>query len=162
MKCTSVVSVFLAFIFASAQAADGPARTVGGEGSERLFKVTFYCSCSKCCGKHSPQQGGSGNTASGHSPVAFRTAAVGDPGLRGKWIFFEDLGAPILASDTGAVCVPVRSPRGRPRWKVPLRLLRKTVGCVATNQVDIFIGGPEMHKHALRLGVMEWKGRVLD
>lgn len=124
----------------------------GGTGlSSRTFKVTFYCSCAKCCGKYSPQRGGTGNTALGHSPLAFRTVAVGDRSLLGKWIFFEDLGTWAYAADTGASCVRPRKQRNK-----------RDLGCVAANQVDIFIGGPEMHRHALRLGVMEWKGRILE
>lgn len=111
---------------------------------ERTFKVTFYCSCKKCCGRYSPQRGGSGNTTLGHAPLAFRSVAVGDRSLLGKWIYFQDLGGWVYASDTGAKCK------------------RKGQHCVANNQVDVFVGGPEMHRHALRLGVMEWTGRVLE
>jgi 3D (Asp-Asp-Asp) domain-containing protein len=107
---------------------------LGGERVLRPFKVTFYCSCSKCTGKSSPQRGGRGLTRLGNAPVAFRSAATGDPALLGKWVHFDDLGGWVHLSDTGSA--------------------------VKRNQVDLFIGGPEMHKHALRLGVVEWWGEV--
>src|SRR5262245_56073692 len=80
---------------------------------ERTFKVTFYCSCKLCCGRHSPQLGGRGTTAMGHAPVQNGTGAVGDPGLLGRWIYFEDLGGFVFASDTGAKCQarPRKAPR---------------------------------------------------
>src|SRR5687768_13201439 len=68
--------------------------------TSRTFKVTFYCSCHKCTGKYSPSRGGAGLTARGNQPLPFRTVAVGDPALLGKWIYFEDLGGWTLASDT--------------------------------------------------------------
>lgn len=112
---------------------------------ERRFKITFYCSDKRCCGRHSPQRGGNGNTATGHAPVPFRTVATGDPTLLGKWIFLEDLHGWVYASDTGAPCT---------------KRAKKRFGCVAKNQLDVFIGGAEYHKAALRLGVMEWTGKV--
>lgn len=115
---------------------------------ERTFKVSFYCSCKKCCGRYSPQKGGTGNTSLGNAPVAYRTVAVGDPALLGKWIYFPDLGNWALAADTGVVC-PSRPRKGQ-----------RKVGCVAQDQVDVFVGGPEMHKYALRMGRMEWTGIV--
>jgi hypothetical protein len=71
---------------------------------------------------------------------------VGDKSLLGRWLYFEDLGGWVLAADTGVVCTQ----------------RAKKKGCVAENQVDIFIGGPEMHRHALRMGVMEWTGKILE
>lgn len=112
----------------------------------RTFKITFYCSDKRCCGRHSPQKGGSGNTVLGHTPLPFRTAASGDPTLLGKWVFLPDLGSEVFVSDTGAPC------RKRGKKKAP--------ACVAVDQLDIFVGGPEWHRHALRLGVMWWEGTV--
>jgi hypothetical protein len=62
--------------------------------------------------------------------MPFRTVAVGDPGLLGRWLYIEDLGGWVLASDTGA------------------RLKR--------NWVDVFIGDSRMARHARRLGVQHW------
>jgi hypothetical protein len=136
-----------------------------GISEERTFKVTFYCSCAKCCGKYSPSKGGAGLTARGNQPLPFRTVAVGDPALLGKWIYFEDLGGWTLASDTGAKCLSIS---GLNVITNMLRIRKPTKkpaagaapGCVATNQVDVFVGGPNMHRRALELGVQEWKGRI--
>lgn len=132
------------------------------QGSDkRIFKVTFYCSDKKCCGRYSPQRGGSGNTTRGNTPIAWRTAASGDPDLHGKWILLQDLGGPVFVSDTGATCDRNKKTGGevgrKRRGQAPgvLRL-----GCVASNQLDIFVGGPEHHKDALRMGVQWWEGVV--
>jgi hypothetical protein len=78
-------------------------------------------------------------TSLGHHPLAFRTAAVGDRRLLGRWLYIEDLGGWILASDTGRRCSPT------------------TPGsCLREDTVDIFIGGAEMQPHARRLGVQYW------
>jgi len=126
---------------------------------ERRFKITFYCSDKRCCGRHSPQAGGKGNTALGHAPIPFRTAASGDPALVGRWVLLPDLHGEVFVSDTGVKCgkrsdgtsVPARRVKKKPR---PQK------GCVAPNQLDIFVGGPEWHNAAARLGVQEWVGRV--
>ncbi len=123
---------------------------------ERRFKITFYCSDKRCCGRHSPQAGGKGNTALGYAPVPLRTAASGDPALVGKWITLPDLAGAVFVSDTG-----VRCSQGQKRKKRGSRGSRgNSKGCVAVNQLDIFIGGAEYHQAALRLGVQEWVGRV--
>jgi len=44
--------------------------TVAGTGETKIFKVTAYCSCSKCCGK------ATGYTASGTRATAGRTVAA--------------------------------------------------------------------------------------
>lgn len=124
----------------------------------RIFKVTFYCSCPKCCGRYSPNRGGSGLTARGNQPLPFRTVAVGDPALLGKWIYFEDLGGWVLASDTGVIC-PLT---GRSFTGGLIKSKKRSIGCVARNQADVFVGGPNMHKRALEMGVQEWEGRVLE
>lgn len=147
-------------------------------GEDRTFKVTFYCSCPKCTGKYSPTFGGLGNTATGHAPIPFRTVAVGDPALLGKWIYFEDLGGWVLASDTGAPCTLPQTRKSHPTLVVGGVLssntsnerTRKSLwihqsssaspGCVAKNQIDVYVGGREMHQNALRLGVQEWIGRI--
>ena len=62
-------------------------------------KVTFYCNCSRCCGKWA-----GGKTASGTYPERYRTAAVNpkEIGL-GETIFIDGFGMRV-AEDTG---VPV-------------------------------------------------------
>ena len=127
---------------------------------ERRFKITFYCSDKRCCGRHSPQRGGNGNTATGHAPVPFRTAASGDPELVGKWVLLPDLHGEVFVSDTGVRCQPGRKskPTIRKRAKSGSVAVK---GCVAPNQLDIFIGGAEWHTAALRMGVQEWTGRVM-
>lgn len=78
------------------------------------------------------------------TPIPFRTVATGDPLLLGRWIWFDDLGGWVYASDTGTDC----------RSKAA-----KKLGCVAADQVDVFVGGPEWHRHAARMGVQEWVGK---
>lgn len=130
------------------------------QGEVRTFKVTFYCSCQICTGKNSPSLRGSGNTATGRVPIPFRTVAVGDPSLLGKWIYFEDLGGWVLASDTGARCTVTKVTQVvRAILSYPFTLGK---GCVSRDQVDVFVGGPSMHKRALEMGVQEWKGRVME
>lgn len=148
---------------------------------EITFKVTFYCSCRICCGRYSPQSGGAGLTARGNQPIPFGTVAVGDPDLMGRWIYFEDLGRWVLASDTGAPCT---SPQMRNRQSIRAATLvnmngnnhqsttmsspsarpssTTSKGCVGKKQVDIFIGGSNLHQRALELGVQEWVGKVFE
>ena len=40
-------------------------------------------------------------TKQGHQPIPFRTVAVGDRRLLGRWLYVEDLGGWVLAADTG-------------------------------------------------------------
>jgi 3D (Asp-Asp-Asp) domain-containing protein len=75
-------------------------------------------------------------TKRGNQPMPFRTVAVGDPALLGRWLYIEDLGGWVLASDTGAH-------------------LRR-------NWVDVFIGDSRMASHARRLGVQHWDVRVCE
>lgn len=134
---------------------------------EITFKVTFYCSCRICCGRYSPSVGGAGLTARGNQPIPFGTVAVGDPELFGKWIFFEDLGRWVLASDTGAPCRNIsRTGNQKKSGLSPTGLKTifqaRPLPCVGKRQVDVFIGGPNLHSRALELGVQEWVGHVLD
>lgn len=92
--------------------------------------------------------------------MPFRTVAVGDRSLLGKWIWFDDLGGAVFASDTGVECK--LSVRSVVRYTKSKKRSTVVKGCVALNQVDVFVGGPEWHKHALKLGVMEWEGRVIE
>jgi hypothetical protein len=78
-------------------------------------------------------------TKMGHQPLAFRTAAVGDRRLLGRWLYVEDLGGWIYASDTGRRCSPL-----------------KPGPCLGENSIDIFIGDSHMQPHARRLGVQYW------
>jgi hypothetical protein len=84
-------------------------------------------------------------TKMGHHPLAFRTAAVGDPRLLGRWLYVEDLGGWIHASDPGRRC------RGQ-----------KPAPCLAENGLDIFIGDSHMQPHARRLGVQYWTVGVCE
>jgi hypothetical protein len=78
-------------------------------------------------------------TKMGHHPMAFRTAAVGDRRLLGRWLYVEDLGGWIYASDTGRRCSP-----------------KKPGPCLSENSIDVFIGDSHMQPHARRLGVQYW------
>jgi 3D (Asp-Asp-Asp) domain-containing protein len=75
-------------------------------------------------------------TKRGNQPIPFRTVAVGDRSLLGRWLYIEDLGGWVLASDSGA------------------RLKR--------NWVDVFIGDSRMARDARRLGVQHWDVRVCE
>ena len=78
-------------------------------------------------------------TKMGHHPLPFRTAAVGDRRLLGRWLYVEDLGGWVYASDAGRRC--------RARQPGP---------CLAEDTIDIFIGDRHMQPHANRLGVHHW------
>lgn len=91
----------------------------------RTMRVTFYTceeSSAHCL------------TRNGHQPIPFRTVAVGDRSLLGRWLYIEDLGGWVLASDTG--------------------------GALKADSLDVFIGESRMAKHAKRLGVQFWDVRV--
>jgi len=99
----------------------------GAECPLRPMRVTFY-TCAEgyahCLTKR------------GHQPIPFRTIAVGDPKLLGRWLYVEDLGGWVLASDTG--------------------------GRLRRNSMDVFIGDTRMAPHARRLGVQHWDVRVCE
>jgi 3D (Asp-Asp-Asp) domain-containing protein len=90
----------------------------------RAMRVTFYT-----CAEGSREC----LTKQGNHPMPFRTVAVGDPRLLGRWLYIEDLGGWVHASDTGAALRP--------------------------NSVDVFIGDARMAPHARRLGVQHWDVR---
>ncbi len=73
-------------------------------------------------------------TKQGHQPIPFRTVAVGDRALLGRWLYIEDLGGWVLAADTGSA-------------------LRK-------DSIDVFVGEGRMVASARRLGVQHWTVRV--
>src|SRR5512135_2794526 len=75
-------------------------------------------------------------TKQGNQPMPFRTVAVGDRRLLGHWLYIEDLGGWVHASDTGRALKP--------------------------NMVDVFIGDSRMVRHALRLGVQQWNVRACE
>ena len=73
-------------------------------------------------------------TKQGHQPIPFRTVAVGDRSLLGRWLYVEDLGGWVLAADTG--------------------------GALKKNSIDVFMGEGRMARYAMRLGVQHWNVRV--
>jgi 3D (Asp-Asp-Asp) domain-containing protein len=75
-------------------------------------------------------------TKRGNHPIPFHTVAVGDRKLLGRWLYIEDLGGWVHASDTGVA--------------------------LKANAVDVFIGEARMARHARRLGVQHWNVRVCD
>jgi 3D (Asp-Asp-Asp) domain-containing protein len=91
----------------------------------RVMRVTFYT-----CGEGSSRC----LTRRGNNPIPFRTVAVGDRALLGSWIYVEDLGGWVHASDTGQGL--------KPGW------------------MDVFVGEARMVTHARRLGVQYWTVRV--
>jgi len=90
----------------------------------RTMRVTFYT-----CGEGTPPC----LTKRGHMPLAFRTVAVGDRKLLGRWLWIEDLGGWVHATDTG--------------------------GGLKRDSIDVFIGEDRMAPHARRLGVNYWTMR---
>lgn len=105
-----------------------PAATAGAGPSEcetRTMRVTFY-TCAE----------GSSHclTRKGHQPIPFQTVAVGDRALLGRWLYIEDLGGWVLASDTGAA--------------------------LKADSLDVFMGEGRMATHARRMGVQFWVVRV--
>ncbi len=97
----------------------------GAPCESRTMRVTFYT-----CGEGSRRC----LTRQGHQPIPFRTVAVGDRELLGRWLYIEDLGGWVNASDTGAA--------------------------LKRNWIDVFIGESRMATHARRLGVQYWVVRV--
>jgi 3D (Asp-Asp-Asp) domain-containing protein len=91
------------------------------------MRITFYT-----CAEGTPEC----LTKRGNQPMPFRTVAVGDRRLLGRWLYIEDLGGWVLASDTGRALKP--------------------------HMVDVFVGDSRMALHARRLGVQHWDVRVCD
>jgi 3D (Asp-Asp-Asp) domain-containing protein len=91
------------------------------------MRITFYT-----CAEGAPQC----LTKQGNQPMPFRTVAVGDRRLLGRWLYIEDLGGWVHASDTGRALKP--------------------------HMIDVFIGDSRMVSHALRLGVQHWSVRVCE
>ena len=122
-RARSVAILTLALVALGEAAVAGP-----GDASEcetRSMRVTFYTCAegfSHCL------------TKQGHQPIPFRTVAVGDRSLLGRWLYVEDLGGWVLAADTG--------------------------GALKKNSIDVFVGEGRMAQHATRLGVQHWNVRV--
>jgi 3D (Asp-Asp-Asp) domain-containing protein len=95
------------------------------ECAPRTMRVTFYT-----CGEGFSHC----LTKKGNQPIPFRTVAVGDRKLLGRWLYVEDLGGWVHASDTG--------------------------GGLGRNALDVFIGESRMARHARRLGVQFWEVRL--
>jgi 3D (Asp-Asp-Asp) domain-containing protein len=89
------------------------------------MRITFYT-----CAEGSPHC----LTKQGNQPMPFRTVAVGDRRLLGRWLYIEDLGGWVHASDTG--------------------------GALKPHMIDVFVGDSRMVSHALRLGVQHWNVRI--
>ncbi len=98
-----------------------------GECVTRSMRITFYT-----CAEGTSQC----LTKQGNQPMPFRTVAVGDRRLLGRWLYIEDLGGWVHASDTGRALKP--------------------------NMIDVFIGDSRMASHALRLGVQHWNVRLCE
>jgi 3D (Asp-Asp-Asp) domain-containing protein len=98
-----------------------------GECVTRSMRITFYT-----CAEGSPQC----LTKQGNQPMPFRTVAVGDRRLLGRWLYIEDLGGWVHASDTGRALKP--------------------------HMIDVFVGDARMVSHARRLGVQHWDVRVCE
>ena len=98
-----------------------------GECVTRSMRITFYT-----CAEGTSQC----LTKQGNQPMPFRTVAVGDRRLLGQWLYIEDLGGWVHASDTGRALKP--------------------------NTIDVFIGDSRMAPHALRLGVQHWDVRACE
>lgn len=97
----------------------------GAQCESRTMRVSFY-TCAEGSARCLTRQG--------HQPIPFRTVAVGDHDLLGRWLYIEDLGGWVHASDTG--------------------------GALKHNWIDVFIGEGRMAAHAKRLGVQFWVVRV--
>ncbi len=97
----------------------------GAPCESRTMRVSFY-TCAEGSARCLTRQG--------HQPIPFRTVAVGDRDLLGRWLYIEDLGGWVHASDTGAA--------------------------LKHNWIDVFIGEGRMTKAAHRLGVQFWVVRV--
>jgi 3D (Asp-Asp-Asp) domain-containing protein len=119
----SVVILTLALVALGEASAAGSSEA--SECESRSMRVTFYTCAegfSHCL------------TKQGHQPIPFRTVAVGDRSLLGRWLYVEDLGGWVLAADTGVA-------------------LKK-------NSIDVFMGEGRMARYATRLGVQHWNVRV--
>jgi len=108
-----------------ARAADAEAQPEADACAPRTMRVTFYT-----CAEGTPPC----LTKRGHMPLAFRTVAVGDRKLLGRWLWIEDLGGWVHATDTG--------------------------GGLKRDSIDVFIGESRMAPHARRLGVHYWTMRL--
>jgi 3D (Asp-Asp-Asp) domain-containing protein len=91
------------------------------------MRITFYT-----CAEGSPHC----LTKQGNQPMPFRTVAVGDRRLLGRWLYIEDLGGWVHASDTG--------------------------GALKPHMIDVFVGDSRMASHARRLGVQYWNVRICE
>jgi 3D (Asp-Asp-Asp) domain-containing protein len=101
-----------------------PAATLP-ECPSRTMRISFYTCAegfSHCLTKR------------GHQPIPFRTVAVGDRTLLGRWLYIQDLGGWVHASDTGVAL--------RRDW------------------IDVFIGDSRMAPFAHRLGIQHWTVQV--
>lgn len=103
------------------------ASAAAGECVTRSMRITFYT-----CAEGSPHC----LTKQGNQPMPFRTVAVGDRRLLGRWLYIEDLGGWVHASDTG--------------------------GALKPHMIDVFVGDARMVSHARRLGVQHWNVRICE
>lgn len=121
---------------------EGGGRTVT-DSQTRIFRVTAYCACEKCCGRWATVLVSSGKrcTASGYclkadGSDAFRICAAG-PELRfGTKIEIENLGR-VVVEDRG--------------------------GAITGNRLDIYTGhDPGAHRRAIEFGVKYLQGRIVE
>ena len=113
--------VLLAVLLVAVPCARGAEQPLADACAPRTMRVTFYT-----CAEGTPPC----LTKRGHMPLAFRTVAVGDRKLLGRWLWIEDLGGWVHATDTG--------------------------GGLKRDSIDVFIGEGRMAPHARRLGVHYW------
>jgi 3D (Asp-Asp-Asp) domain-containing protein len=118
-----VCAALCALALATAQQARG-AEPEPAACAPRTMRITFYT-----CGEGYPPC----LTKRGNMPLPFRTVAVGDLSLLGRWLFIEDLGGWVHATDIG--------------------------GALKRDSIDVFIGESRMVPHARRLGVQYWTMR---
>jgi 3D (Asp-Asp-Asp) domain-containing protein len=118
------ITVFAWSVLVAAPSLVPPARALP-ECSSRTMRISFY-TCAEGF-KHCL-------TKRGHQPIPFRTVAVGDRTLLGRWLYIQDLGGWVHASDTGVAL--------RRDW------------------IDVFIGEARMAPFAHRLGIQHWTVQV--
>lgn len=91
-----------------------------------VFKVTYYCGCSKCCGKWSGNSESNAVGAAGVELIPYRSIAVDTNIISLGTTLYDSEGNKYMAQDTGSA--------------------------IKGNRIDLFTGN---HQEALNLGVSE-------